>query len=281
MTFNQIGDRLRLIRILLNLTQGNLAVLTGVKASVLNKVEQNAYRPAASVLSKIAGTLCMEMPWLIEGTPPMLAKRLAFFWLNTEESGKYGSGKRSGRLTPALAKEIVAYLVEFHGVGACCLIQSAEKSFAILRYRGKDANIDYIVLNTDVYTHVIVRNALAENKVELSHETMRIDGPGSDDDSLLRGLSRAIEGFYLEKPTEKAWEKLGKAIYRYAGEKGEASRHLMLAEFGKVLRTVKPDDVFSPSSVRPPDNVSRLLELVRDLDASAEDVRQVLERMES
>jgi transcriptional regulator with XRE-family HTH domain len=247
--FDRPSTKIQLIRILLQKTQFEIAVTTGIKPSTLRSLEQGRFFPSPENTEKLTTTLKLNPRWLLEDRGPIFLSTFSFVVLVMGQP-KHGIRYHT-MISSQFVSDTVNYLIEKESIRESWVVKGQGNSWFILKALVPE--LHFVVLKTDVFLQEIVLDTFGETAVKV--ET--IEGAAA------RGPSDILDEFYQSRPTANLLTRLMLSIPVLATSSGAEA-------------VITEKDVLSPMSLGIGNKTARILELVLALEATPEDVEEVL-----
>jgi transcriptional regulator with XRE-family HTH domain len=276
--FATLGARLKLSRLLLNISQKDVADFANVSLTVVNKAEQDTYTPPTTVLTQIARRLRLNAQWLLFNQSPMFDVRLAFTNLSFEIT-KTGFKFRA-LLTPEFIERLIRYLIEIEKSDYGLSIDSpkGDETYFVLECSAHYPH--YLVLRTDSILYTQVQRAATNNNNR--PQIFRFDIPSRD---YLTEFFSSFNSFYIQPPNETRLLKLTRVakylshLYKF-GPSRKGSEDKIKYTFATSLIDLGIQDIVSPISIRElTNNIERLLKFIEVIRATPDELKEVMRLM--
>lgn len=276
--FVTLGARLKLSRLLLNISQNDVADFANVSLTVVNKAEQDTYTPPTTVLAQIARRLRLNAQWLLFNQSPIFDVRLAFTNLSFEMTKK--GFKFRAVLTPEFIERLIRYLTEIEkcDYGLSFDSPKGDETYLVLECSAHSPH--YLVLRTDsiLYTQVQRAATINDNRPQI----FRFDIPSKD---YLTEFFSSFNSFYIQPPNETRLLKLTR-IAKYLSHLYELGQPRTGREdkvkyiFATSLIDLSIQDIVSPVSIRElTNNIERLLKFIEVIRATPDELKEVIRLM--
>jgi len=200
-SFEKIGDKIRLIRLLLGINQSQFAEVTNTKFSTINNVEQHRFLPSAEIIQKISNTVKINSEWLEYNEQINGIFDAAFIFLLLQPS------IQQRRLRNFYSHEniygILNLLQKIENVLNACVLNKENDYFFIFRTLPSPmkSNYHFIVFRTNRHIANMVFNLLEKDKNIFGDK--KIYDLTEKDRSINRSLYESIRVFYSEIPTNE------------------------------------------------------------------------------
>jgi transcriptional regulator with XRE-family HTH domain len=276
--FTTLGARLKLSRLLFNISQKDVADFANVSLTVVNKAEQNTYRPPSTALTQIARRLKLNPQWLLFNQSPIFDVRLAFTNLSFEMT-KTGFKFRAV-VTPEFIDRLIRYLseIEKSNYGLSINSPQGDETYFVLECSAHYPH--YLVLRTDsiLYTQVLRATTDNENRPQI----FGLDIPSKDH---FTEFFSSFGSFYLQPPNETRLLKLTQVakylshLYEF-GPSRKGREDKIKYTFATSLIDLSIQDIVSPISIRElSNNIERVLKFVEVIRATPDELKEVIRLM--
>ncbi len=266
---DSLGNRIRLAATILGISQKTISTLSGVALTVINKASRDVYVPALPVLRDIAAGLRVSEPWLAFGDGHIFISPLVFLTL-TADAGKV-QGSRRPMMTPRDTHDLAAYIFDAERVDSCHVVRDILRPDPIF-YVCSYADQNFIILAADSLTAPGIETLLHERESTINVERLNAldDDKDMDDEDQPPALVLylAISELYSTLPGLDIDEILQKLI--------ESATYLLPA-LANRLKSLKREEIISPSQLASQHKVRLLVKFFEDLNVEQSDIERATE----
>lgn len=275
---DSIGGKIRFIRLVNSLSQEKLANLCNIKFTVLNKIEQNKYKPNEETISNLCSVTGINPQWLLFNYSPIYIYKVIFLNLQVRPFLQKRFFSPFHEKMSLTIDNLIFYFKKHHTTLKCDMFQTDQELFLVVSCGDKYC----IILKTEPVLLKYFKDALYKNSVpnfyyaDEIEDMKRTDLPVNLITNTFGYFYRLMDDNFKVKELKESVDLYVKHLYSE-----DAKSNSALSDLNIILKDVKLNEIISPPVVMyVKDKVFKIIRYAKSLGATKEDITEVLKLME-